>query len=248
MRYFLTLSLLLLLAGCQSDQSQPSSQAALAQSADSGTAPTAQGTLLKGEVLERIDAVRYSYLRLATDQGEIWAAVLQTDVEPGGEVTVVNPMPMDGFESETLNRTFDRIVFGTLQESGGSSEQLLMDAHAGVAGATPSEQIEVDKAEGPIGRTVEEIYAQKLDLNGQKVAVRGKVTKVNPNILGKTWIHIQDGTGDPQAGTNDLAVTSQENPSVGDTVLVEGILGVDKSSGMGYDFPVIVEDATVKKQ
>ncbi|MEJ2111996.1 MAG: nucleotide-binding protein [Acidobacteriota bacterium] len=206
-------------------------------------APTAQDSLLKGEVLERIDAMRYSYLRLATDEGEIWAAVLQTDVEPGEEVTVVNPMLMNGFESETLNRTFDRIVFGTLQESGGSPEPLLMDAHSGVAGSTASEPIEVDKAEGPVGRTVEEIYAQKLDLNGQKVAVRGKVTKVNPNIL-----HIQDGTGDPQAGTNDLTVTSQENPSVGDTVLIEGIIGVDKSSGMGYDFPVIIEDATVKKQ
>ena len=74
------------------------------------------------------------------------------------------------------------------------------------------------------------------------------MTKVNPNIMGKNWIHIQDGTGDAEAKTNDLTVSCQATPSVGDTVLVEGILTVDKSSGMGYDYPAILEDATVRTE
>jgi hypothetical protein len=72
---------------------------------------------------------------------------------------------------------------------------------------------------------------------------------VNPNILGKTWIHLQDGTGNPEAKTNDLAVTSPgSSASVGDTVLVEGVVETDKNYGMGYTFPVIIEDTVITKQ
>ena len=84
-----------------------------AQPAPSPVAP-AQPASLKGRVAERIDASPYSYLRLTTAQGEIWAAVPQTNVASGAEVTVEGPMPMDGWESKTLNRKFDKLVFGTL--------------------------------------------------------------------------------------------------------------------------------------
>jgi hypothetical protein len=200
--------------------------------------------LLRGEVLERIDADRYSYLRLSTPSGEVWAAVLKAEVQVGDEVLVVNPMPMDGFESKTLNRTFEQIVFGTLFE-GEETQKVLMDAHAGVSETANIGPIEVDKASGPDGRTVAEIFAGKQDLNGRKVAVRGRVTKVNAKILERTWIHIQDGSGDTKANNNDLVVTSQASPSVGDTVLVEGTLRTNKNYGMGMVFAVIVEDARV---
>lgn len=95
---------------------------------------------------------------------------------------------------------------------------------------------------------MEEVFAQRLDLDNRKVAVRGRVTSVNANILGKTWILLQDGTGDPQVKTHDLAVTSQDSPSESDTVLVEWIHHKDRNYGMGYLFPVIIEDETVKKQ
>ena len=125
MRPLAVLSFFLFIAGCQSNQSQPSSQvevlgeALASHDAVGGAAPVDPANLLKGKVLEKIDAARYSYLRLATENGEIWAAVFQTDIDVGEEVTVVGPMPMDGFKSETLNRTFDHIVFGTLQGTGG---------------------------------------------------------------------------------------------------------------------------------
>jgi hypothetical protein len=125
---------------------------------------------------------------------------------------------------------------------------MLMDAHTKVAEAENVGPISVDKASGPNGFRVAEVFAKKQDLRDRKVAVRGEVTKVNANIMGKTWIHIQDGTGDPQEKTNDLAVTSQNTPAMGDTVLVEGIVRTDKNYGMGYVFSVILEDAIVTKQ
>lgn len=69
---------------------------------------------LDGTVLEVIDAGTYTYLRLKTGAGESWAAVPKATVIKGAEVRIMNPQPMDGFQSPTLRRTFEHIVFGTL--------------------------------------------------------------------------------------------------------------------------------------
>lgn len=254
MKFLWFLILIFLFTGCRSQQA-PSSiaegngQAIPAQGIAGGGMSTEPANLLKGKVLERIDVENYSYLRLSTSSGEIWAAVLPTDVGAGREVGIVNPMPMDGFESKTLNRTFDRIVFGTIyQPDVEGTTQTLMAAHSSVSEAANFEPVNVEKAAGPEGRTIGEIFAQRLELKDRKVTVRGIVTKVNANILDRTWIHIQDGTGDTQAKNNDLTITSQSDVSVGDKILVEGIVRTDMNYGMGYAFPVIIEDATVTKQ
>ncbi len=100
------------------------------------------------------------------------------------------------------------------------------------------------KAEG--GKTVLDVYTEKAALANQKVVVRGKVVKTNAGIMNKDWVHIRDGSG--EEGTNDLTVTttSQPLPNVGDTVLVSGKVILDKDFGMGYQYPVMIEDADVK--
>jgi hypothetical protein len=101
----------------------------------------------------------------------------------------------------------------------------------------------IAKAEG--GQTVAEIFAAKDQLGGQAVVIRGKVVKVNAGIMDRNWLHIRDGSGED--GTNDLTVTTTGDvPAVGDTVLVSGTLGLNRDFGMGYMYPVIVEDAEVK--
>jgi RecJ-like exonuclease len=88
------------------------------------------------------------------------------------------------------------------------------------------------------------VFAEKDALAGKPVAVRGKVVKVNSGIMGKTWIHVRDGSG--AEGTSDLTVTTTTaQPNVGDTVLVTGPVSRNKDFGMGYQYDVIVEDAQV---
>jgi predicted small lipoprotein YifL len=100
----------------------------------------------------------------------------------------------------------------------------------------------IAKAEG--GKTVAEVYAEKDALAGTAVAVRGKVVKVNAGIMDKNWLHVRDGSG--EEGTNDLTVTTAGDlPELGATVLVSGNLATDKDFGMGYQYPVILEDAEV---
>lgn len=113
--------------------------------------------------------------------------------------------------------------------------------------ARPAGEIDlagVTKAEG--GKTVAEVFTEKDALAGQKVVVRGKVVKTNAGIMGKDWVHVRDGSG--ADGTNDLTVTTTMNPlpKIGDTVLVTGTAVANKDFGMGYQYPVLVEDAEVK--
>jgi len=109
--------------------------------------------------------------------------------------------------------------------------------------AEPAAEVDLSgivKADG--GKTVAEVFAEKDALGGQKVIVRGKVVKTNAGIMGRNWLHVRDGSG--AEGTNDLTVTTAADlPAVGATVLLTGTLALDQDFGMGYQYPVIVQDA-----
>jgi hypothetical protein len=273
------LILILALTGC-GKKTRPAAETAGGEKAasaphlqpDMSQAAPAAGNVVKGSVAERVDASSYSYLRLKTASGEVWAAVPQTALAVGTEVAIVNSVQMEGFESATLHRKFDKIIFGTIGQDQGAAQPVaepraaqpiashggsaspppevmgaMRQQHAGVTNSVSSEPIQVEKAPGADGRTIAQIFEQKPKLKDQQVAVRGKVVKVNSNIMGKTWIHLHDGTGSRDANTDDLTVTTLDSAAVGDIVLVKGRIHTDKDFGMGYNFSVIIEDATVTK-
>ena len=95
---------------------------------------------------------------------------------------------------------------------------------------------------------IADIFADKEELKGKKISVRGKVMKFSPMIMGRNWIHLQDGTGEAGSGTNDLTITSGETVKVGDIVLVTGTVVINKDLGAGYTYDVIIEDATFKTE
>ena len=219
--------------------------------------PVAEG--LTGKVLERIDAAPYCYLRLKTAKGEVWAAVPEAKIEKGAEVTLATPMLMNNFESKTLKRTFPEIYFGNLAPAGGAPAAPAAPAMGAPApGANPHAQVantaatievgKVDKASGSDARTVAEIWAQKGSLKGKTVTVRGKIVRYSAGVMGKNWMHLQDGSGDAGKGTNDITVTSQDGAAKGDVVTARGTVATDKDFGAGYTYPMIIEDAKVQKK
>ncbi len=265
---------LLILAAVACKKSQPPEPGARQQAAPAAMAPQAP-SMLRGKVLERIDAAPYSYLRLGTGSGDVWAAVPQTAVQAGEEVSIAGPMPMDGFESKTLKRKFDRIYFGTLgggqaaaaapalpaapagmmgspaaPAGGGAppSAAELAARHAGIpTSAADVGEVKVAKAGGPDARTVAEVFAQRVSLKEKKVEVRGKVVKFLPGIMGLNWVHLRDGTGSADKANNDLAVTTNDMVAVGDVVVAKGVVRTDKDFGAGYTYSVIVQEAKVTK-
>jgi len=200
-------------------------------------------TTVSGEVLEVKDVAIYTYLRLKTSQGETWAAVGKSPVKKGDKVTIENASVMENFESKSLNKTFKSIVFGDLAGTGKNTAS----AHAGIAKMAPEPgPIKVAKAKGANAYTVAEVIAQAAKLKDKPVVISGKVVKYNGSIMGKNWVHLQDGSGNAGAGTHDLLVTSAAAAKVGDVVTVAGTVRTDKDFGAGYSYKVLIEDATLK--
>jgi hypothetical protein len=213
-------------------------------------AAPAQTASVKGKVLEVKDVEPYTYLRLQTKDGETWAAVGKAPVKVGAEVTIENAAVMRNFESKTLNKKFDQIVFGSLAGPGGSAVPAggdLAALHAGVAKAVDVGDVKVARATGPDARTVAEIVMRKAELKDKTVVVRGKVVKFTPEVLGKNWIHLRDGSGSDSDGTNDVLVTTKDEARIGDVVLVKGIVQTDRDLGSGYSYKVLIEEATLQK-
>ncbi|VVC83180.1 nucleotide-binding protein [Sideroxydans sp. CL21] len=77
--------------------------------------------VVQGEVLEVQNVANFTYLRLKTQDGEIWAAVINAPVKQGAKVTIENAIVMKNFESKALKKTFPSIVFGTLSGADGSA-------------------------------------------------------------------------------------------------------------------------------
>jgi hypothetical protein len=199
---------------------------------------------IKGEVLETQNVDSYTYLRLKTSGGEVWAAVPTTSVKKGAQVTIGNAATMRNFESKTLKKSFDTIVFGQIVDPNAKAA-----APHGKSAAAPAATpvAKVAKASGPDARTVAEVVAGKAALNTKTVLVRAQVVKVNLGIMGKNWLHLQDGTGSAADGSNDILVTTQDRVAVGDVVSARGKVRTDVNLGGGYAYAVLIEDAAVSK-
>lgn len=95
----------------------------------------------------------------------------------------------------------------------------------------------------PATMTVASVNQKKASLAGQTIKASGKVVKVNNGIMGRNFVHVQDGTGD--ASTNNLIVTSKQTAQVGDQVTVSGVVVLNRDFGSGYMYPLLIEDATI---
>jgi len=119
------------------------------------------------------------------------------------------------------------------------------DAHGKQATAEVG-AIHVARASGAGGRTIAEIWSRRSQLVGQNIAVRGQVVKATNGVLGKNWLHLRDGTGEGDAA--DLTVASTDGAAIGDTVLVTGVVQIDRDLGAGYRYAVLVDDARIQTE
>jgi len=236
--------MLAIFVGCKNDVEKPKvpTTPQVVAPEPAASAPKAG---ISGKVVETMEASGYTYVLVDKGTEKVWVAGPKTDVKVGDEVYVPEGSPMAKFESKSLKRTFDQIIFSSAIIVGGADK-------AGAPVQTPADHTKaatpasvdlkgITKATG--GKNVAEIFAERKALNGKKVLVRGKVVKFMSGIMGKNWLHVKDGTG--TSGSDDLVVTTSVAAKVGDKVLVNGKVSSDKDFGSGYRYDVIVEDAEV---
>ncbi|HVO75171.1 MAG TPA: hypothetical protein VMT35_14170 [Ignavibacteriaceae bacterium] len=197
------------------------------------------------EVEESMDASQYTYMRVSEGDNEYWIAVPKMKVEEGEMLYYSKSMVMNNFESKTLNRTFDKVLFvddiSKIRPTASMPKTPMM--HPKVE-TMQNKDIKVDPLKD--GKTIGQIYSEKDKIAGSKVRVRGKVIKYNPEIMSRNWIHLQDGTS---FGENfDLMVTSTDPAEVGEVVIAEGMVALNKDFGAGYVYPVMIENAKIIKE
>jgi hypothetical protein len=209
--------------------------------------------VIKGQVLEVLAAGDFTYLRVKTKDGETWAAVPKAAIAQGAQVTVENAMAMKDFTSKSLKRTFPLVYLGNLAGAAPAAphdDGGMVNPHTGAAvqKSADAPDVKVPKATGANAKTVAEIVTKSAALKDKPVAVRGRIVKYNPGIMGKNWIHLRDGSGSAKDDTNDILVTSVNPARPGDVITARGVVRIDKDFGAGYAYKVLIEDATVEKQ
>jgi len=230
------IAILFLLIGCNSEKEEVNTD-------------LPEGTR-KIEVVEHMNGGGYTFIKANENGNELWVAIREMPVEGGDVFYFTDAMVMNDFESKSLDKTFESILFvdkvtktpvqGNAMNNSGMPGMVSPDGHT-----KPKVEVAsgVDITPLSDGMTVEAVNKEKSSLSGKTVKVKGVVTKYNGGIMNRNWIHIQDGTGSNE--TADLTITSDQPAKIGDTIVIEGTVATDKDFGAGYFYEVIVENAKI---
>ncbi len=208
-----------------------------------------QPTLPNGEhkavIKEVLQANSYTYLKVDENGLQKWLAVMKQEIKPGVSIYFRPDLEMKNFSSKELNRTFDSIFFvsyvGDKPMIKGRSP--MMNFSSDHTKTEQTKNISVKQPDG--GVSVAQLWANRTSYSGKTILIRGQVTKYNKNIMGKNWVHVQDGTKD---GTKyDLTITTGDVVKKGDVVTFKGKVVLNKDFGAGYKYDLILEEAVLQK-
>ena len=162
----------------------------------------------------------------------------KSSIVKGDQMGIFKGQMMENFPSPTLNKTFKKIFFASVvkMKDGGDSTK----AATHTTKTAPKKITKIAPPKG--GQTVAECLSHEKDWADKEVLVKGKVTKFNEAIMGKNWLHINDGSDEKG---RDLVVTSKDKAQVGTIITIKGKIQYNKDIGSGYFFQAIVEDAQI---
>ena len=193
-------------------------------------------------VADFLQTPNYTYIKASENGNEYWIAVTRMQPEKGETLYFSKSMEMKDFKSETLNRTFESVLF--VDDISQTPPFVQKPVNHPQVYSQTKQELKVEPLKD--GKTVAQIYEQREQLNGKTVRIRGKVVKYNAHIMGRNWIHIQDGTG--SSDNFDLMVTSADSVKAGDIVIVQGTVEINQDFGAGYSYPVLLSNASFKVQ
>lgn len=185
----------------------------------------------------------YTYLLVNENGQEYWMAIAKKEVEEGDVLYYTKSLEMKNFESKDLDKKFDKIYFvdkiserpeqmSTLVTKNNPHGQVRLPKKSDIS-VTPVED----------GITIEKLYSDKDQYSGAQIKIRGQVVKFTPQIMGKNWVHIQDGTSYDK--NFELTITTQDMVKRGDIVTFEGEITLNKDIGAGYAYELLMENGKI---
>lgn len=207
---------------------------------ETAQAPTNEKAFVVKEVIQ---TTSYTYLKVEENSEERWVAISKTDAKSGDKYYYDEALKMSNFHSKELNRDFETIYFINKASTIPLSVQKKIGAmphhHSGKAKVQKGSSISLEKSNDEL--TVGQIFENPKKFENKEIEIRGIVVKVNKQVMGKNWIHIQDGTAHNESF--DLTITSMDLPVKGDEVTLKGTIILNKDFGAGYFYDVIMEKA-----
>jgi hypothetical protein len=207
-------------------------------------------TFQKVVVLEVQQVNSYTYLYVKENDNERWLAIPSMDAKIGEVYYYKGGMEMTDFNSKELNKTFESVIFLASINKNPIDDEKTVFQHASNIDSTKTSNSTVEKLTLVIkpvdgGISIAELIKNKKSYESKTVRIKGKVTKFNPQVMRKNWVHLQDGT--EYNGIFDLTLTTNAEVKVGDIVTLEGELFLDRDFGYGYFYNLIVENAILLK-
>ena len=198
-------------------------------------------------VKEILPASRYVYLYVQEGNDKFWIATRKQEVTIGETYYYKGGLLKTNFESKEHQKMFDKIYLVTnlvgknhaLNATSGKPAPTKMKSKGSTTFAVnPKRKIEKT---GSV--TIAQLVKNAKKYEGKTIQVSGECVKINPNIMGKNWIHLKDGSNDGY----DLVVTSKAFVKEGSVVTMKATVALNKDFGAGYKYGLILEEGTLVK-
>ena len=199
-------------------------------------------------VNEILQASRYVYLNVSEGSSKFWIAARKQEIEKGGTYFYRGGLLKTDFESKEYNKVFDTIYLVSNLVTQDHSKHV-DGLNTGVQKSGPVVQKEdipthTDKVVAHKGSIkISELVKDPKKYEGSTIQLSGTCVKVNPNIMDRNWLHIQDGSKDDY----DLVVTSNTFVPEGSDITIRGLVVLNKDFGAGYMYELIVENGELVK-
>ncbi|MGB5386424.1 MAG: hypothetical protein WBN20_06540 [Eudoraea sp.] len=211
--------------------------------------PTAEvgNELHKVVVEEVLPTARYVYLRVKEGEEEFWIATRKAEIKKGEVYFYRGGLLKTNFESKEYDRIFDEIYLISNLVSEDHSQ------HATTVTEPKSNPEKKIAAKEDIPTHTEKVIVHKGTIKisdlvndpkkyeGHTVQLSGICVKVNPNIMSRNWIHLQDGSKDDF----DMVITTNTFVPEGKQITIRAVVSLNRDFGAGYKYDLILENGTL---
>lgn len=196
----------------------------------------------KVKVDEVLQTKKYTYLRVTEGTSNYWIAISKAEVAIGDMCIYTGGLKMHGFKSTELDRIFEELLLvSNISRAGDNGVKSLFESMVDKEKEpTPTSNQKIKEVKGAI--KISDLLANPKKYEGKEIIVTGRCTKINHQIMGRNWIHIEDGSGKNQ----ELTITTQDVLQLGEVGVFEGTISLDKDFGAGYRYEIIMENAKLK--
>lgn len=188
-------------------------------------------------VEEVLPTTRYVYLRVKEGQEAFWIATNKQEVSVGESYFYRGGLLKTDFESKEHKRVFDKLyLVSAIVKADHGNQSTPIESQS--SSTKPAKDVDV---KGSV--KIADLVANPAKYAGKTIQISGQCVKINPNIMGRNWVHLQDGSKDDY----DLVITSAVQIPVGHTVTLTGKVVLNKDFGAGYQYDILLEEGQIVK-